>query len=159
MVCDIIAPHSEAAPTTESPDEGHWEWQQDPESGALIKSWVKDDPDTLVIEGTVLKDIRLFAEGILDGGIRVAGTTERFTDEYESVDWVRAVFPKDVRISKRDRVYNIRNARTGELLWWEEEVYGNPPTTFNVMGVTPVLFLGQLIEQSVLLERAQVQGG
>lgn len=157
MVCDIISPHSAPAPENQSGGEGHWQWEQDAESGSIIQVWVKDDPSTESIEGTVIKDVRLFAEGVLDGGLRVAGSTERFAQIYENVDWVMAVFPKDTRITKRDQVHNIRNARSGEVLWVEDEITGTPPTLFEVMGVTPVLFLGKVIEKSVMLKRAEVQ--
>lgn len=153
MVCDILSPSGAPADTT-----GQWVYTQNPESGAIEQKWV-DDAGTVEVEGVTRKDILLFAEGVLDGGIRVAGTTERFTREYENVDFVKAVFPSDTIISKRDKVINIRSRKNGEVLWREEEIDGWPPTTFNVLGVTPVLFLGNIIEKSVLLERSEVQHG
>lgn len=153
MVCDILSPAG--APVDSS---GHWTYVQNEDSGAIEQKWV-DDAGTVEVEGIIRKGVPLFAEGVLDGGIRVAGTTERFSREYENVDFVKAVFPADAMISKRDKVVNIRSKQTGEVLWQEEEVDGFPPTTFNVLGVTPVLFMGKKIEKSVLLERSEVQHG
>lgn len=170
MVCDIVSPYVEAAPEEENVttggavDEtgGHWEWKQDEESGAFVKEWVYDDYDDPttpnVVEGTVIKDVPLFAEGFLDGGLRTAGSTEKFSETYENLEWVSAVFPVGTAITKRHRVYNIRSKKDGEVLWKEDEIFGAPPTVFNVMGVQPVIFMGKIIEKSVLLQRAEVQG-
>lgn len=158
MICDIISPTDGGGPKPDAAgDQGHWEWKQDEESGAIVQEWVRDNPDTVEIEGVVIKDVPLFAEGIVDGGIRVAGTTETFRDEYVAVDWVRAQFPPNVLITRRDRVANIRDKRTGLIQWREDEMYGRPDTMFNVQGVTPVHFMGKHVENHVLLERTEVQ--
>jgi hypothetical protein len=69
-------------------------------------------------------------------------------------------FPAGYRITKRDRVTNIRNAR-GQIIWKEEEMENEgvyKSTTFDVLGVTPVLDpFGNHIENYALLERAEVQ--
>jgi hypothetical protein len=49
------------------------------------------------------------ARGIIDGGIRVAGTTERWGETYVDIDYCRIEFPSRIILSKRDRVTNIRN--------------------------------------------------
>lgn len=152
MMCDIIKPT--ASPTTPG---GSWRWVQNTESGAVDEVWISDNPATPAVEGKVVKDVLLFAEGVLDGGLRVAGTTERFDDMYENVDWIKAVFGKDTFITKRDRVTNIRNKTTKEVIWKEDEITSAPATTYDVMGVTPVIFMGKVIEQSVLLKRSEVQ--
>jgi hypothetical protein len=166
MVCDIIKPAG--APennTNPNPDDSSWEYQQDPDSGAIVKRW-KDLPETVGVDerrsGLLVVDVPLMARGIIDGGIRVAGTTERFGREYVAVDFVKATFGPDTIITKRDQVTNIRSKRNinGPAVWREEEISGYPPTVFNVMGVTPVFDpFSNLIEQAVLLERAEVQGG
>lgn len=56
-------------------ENGSYVYQQDPDTGAFIRVWV-EDPD---ITDTVLPDdlrIPCIARGVVDGGIRVAGTTE-----------------------------------------------------------------------------------
>lgn len=139
---------------------GSWEYRQNEDSGAIETFWVADDLTTIDVDETfssaVIHDVHLIARGIMDGGIRVAGTTERFSEIYENVDWVKAVFPKNTSITKRDRVTNIRSH--GEVVWSNEEADGNVPTVFNVMGVTPVLDpFARVLELSVLLQRAEVQ--
>jgi hypothetical protein len=110
---------------------GHWETVQDPDSGAIERN----------------------------GGIRAAGTTQRFSDIYENVDWAIIQFPASVVLSKYDRVTNISNSK-GQLIWREEEINQAPATVFQVMGSTPVVDpFGNHIENTALLQRAQVQGG
>lgn len=162
MVCDIIKPAG-APENNVNPDDVTWEYQQDPDSGAIVKRWEDNALTTGTVEsrgGLIVADVPLMARGVIDGGIRVAGTTERFSDTYENVDWVKATFGKGTVITKRDQVTNIRNKRTRELLWREDEISGAPATTFNVMGVTPVFDpFSRLVEYAVLLERSEVQGG
>lgn len=139
----------------------YYEVQQDPISGAVKRNWVASDPDVVTV---VTEDIPCMVEGIVDGGIRVAGTTERFSNVYENIDWARMTFPKNVMISKRDRITNVRNALTGEIIWKEEELstlnsgqYSSPATTFDVLGVTPITNpYGQVTEYVALLQRAEV---
>lgn len=136
---------------------GHWENRQDPETGEIIRVWVVEDADP-VAPGVQAKTVKCIVRGILDGGIRVAGTTERYTPQglIESVDYVKMQFPASVTITKRDRVTNIAN-RKGIIIWREEES-DNAPTIFDVQGVTPVVDpFGNLIEWSALLQRSEAQ--
>lgn len=146
---------------------GHWEYTQDPDSGAIEKTWVTDvidDPATPdVDESTTSYHFRSACEirGIMDGGIRVAGSTQRFSEIYENVEWVKGTFPKTTDIAKGDRVTDIRNQKN-ELIWQNEEnVFpgtAQGATVFVVMGVTPILDpFGNYVEQSVLMQRAEVQ--
>lgn len=136
---------------------GHWETKQDPETGEIIRVWVVEDTDP-VTPGTQEKKVKCIVRGILDGGIRVAGTTERYTPQgiLESVDYVKMQFPASVTITKRDRITNVAN-RNGIIIWREEES-NNAPTIFDVLGVTPITDpFGNLIEWTALLHRSEVQ--
>lgn len=136
---------------------GHWESKQDPETGEIIRIWVVEDTDPIT-PGTQEKRVKCIVRGILDGGIRVAGTTERYTPQgiLESVDYVKMQFPASVKITKRDRVTNVAN-RHGIIIWREEE-FNNAPTIFDVLGVTPITDpFGNLIEWTALLHRSEVQ--
>ncbi|QDH93921.1 hypothetical protein SEA_EVY_54 [Streptomyces phage Evy] len=134
---------------------GHWETQQDPETGDIIRVWVPDeDSDT---PGNQTLTIKCIVRGVTNGGIRVAGTTQRYSEVYENIDWATLAFPKGVILSKRDRITNVSNSK-GELIWREEEMEGSPATVFIVMGVTPVVDpFGNHIENTALIQRAQVQ--
>lgn len=129
---------------------------QDPDSGALVNADAEPIKGAPVTALNVIKDVPLFAESVLDGGIRVAGTTERFGPVYEAADWVKANFPKTAPITRKDRITNIRTG-DGTVVWREDEIPGRPPTEFTVNGVAPVIFMGKVVEYDVLLERAQVQ--
>jgi hypothetical protein len=134
---------------------GHWETHYDPETGDIIRDWVPDeDGDT---PGNQTLTIKCIVRGVTNGGIRVAGTTQRYSEVYENIDWATLVFPKGVILSKRDRITNVSNAK-GEVIWKEEEIEGAPATVFIVMGVTPVVDpFGNHIENTALIQRAQVQ--
>jgi len=136
---------------------GHWETVQDPDSGAIEIVWVADeDSDT---PGNQTLVINCMVRGVTNGGIRAAGTTQRFSDIYENVDWAIIQFPASVVLSKYDRVTNITNSR-GDLIWREEEINQAPATVFQVMGSTPVVDpFGNHIENTALLQRAEVQSG
>lgn len=159
MLVDVVKPVG--APLNPTPgNPGTWVTQQDPDSGAVIRVFIPDNLTTPnVVEGNVLKDVRCMVRGVIDGGIRVAGTTERFSEIYESADWSKITFPPGVPITKRDVITNIRDLN-GNIIWREEEIPGSPPTTFNVMGVTPIVNpFGRHSESLALLERAEVQLG
>jgi hypothetical protein len=118
----------------------------DPDSGEVRKSW------TLAKAG-----VPCTFHGILEGGIRVAGTTERFGNIYENIDWAKMEFYSGEPISKRSQVTNVRNLR-GVIIWREEEMEGAPPTVFDVQGVTPIVdSMGNNSENTALLQRHEVQ--
>lgn len=151
------------APDPQEEPEGYWEQYQDPITGAVLNHWIPagpavDNPDTpeVDLEPTVAT-FSCIARGITDGGIRMGATTEQFGDIYENVDYVKLWTPSSVKITKRDRVTNIRARDTGDVLWKDEEYSPNPdrPTVFNVNGVIPILDpFNRHVENYVLLEKA-----
>lgn len=158
MKADVLR---QTAPDSTPIDQtGEWVSRQDPETGEIIRVWepntgTTDDPSTPADEG--LETFNCIARGILDGGIRVAGTTERWNEIYDAVDYVRITFPARVRLSRRDRITNIRDNR-GNIIWREEERADQAPTVFEVTGITPVVDpFGRHIENMALLERADTQ--
>lgn len=161
MKADVLRQGAEVSddPATDEIEEGRWVSAQDPDSGEIIRVWQKNpekdptpDPDAKALES-----FKCIARGIVDGGIRVAGTTERFGEMYSNIDYIKITFPAHVKISKRDRITNVRDA-AGNIIWREEEVKGSPPTVFNVNGVTPILDpFGRHIESFALCERAERQ--
>lgn len=161
MKADILRQSSgESTPTAD----GHWEDSQDPITGEIIRVWVPvgDDPGTPDNEGVNASTFACMARGIIDGGIRVAGTTERWGETYVDIDYCRIEFPSRIVITKRDRITNIRN-RQGHILWLEEELGADSEgvykaTVFNVLGVTPVVDpFGRHTSNVALLERANIQ--
>lgn len=135
--------------------QGSWQTITDPISGAIERVWIEDiDPGTPGVQKIV---INCMARGITNGGIRVAGTTQRYSNIYENIDWVVMTIPKSVVLTKRDRVTDISNAN-GDIIWKEEEIEGQPSTIFLAMGSTPVVDpFGNHIESTCLLQRAEVQ--
>lgn len=160
MKADILRQGAEVAGVINPTDQtGEWVNQQDPESGTIRRKWQSyaqaDNP--LTVENEALTTFRCVARGIIDGGIRVAGTTERWDELYQNVDYVKITFPASTVINRRDRVTNIRDSK-GNIIWKEEEQPDAPPTIFNVSGITPILDpFGKHIESFALLERAEIQ--
>lgn len=173
MTSDILKPLGDFADNPDVPASptdplGYWEYSQDPDSGAIERKWVgsiPDDPATPDVDESLnnyqLTGVRCEVKGIMSGGIRVAGTTQRMSDMYENIEWLQSNFPADVNLTKNDKVTNIRNQK-GVLIYRNEEATGpsmaGGATVFDVMGVTPVTDpFGTIISQSVLLRRSDVQ--
>lgn len=109
--------------------------------------------------------IGLIARPILGGGIRVVGSMERFDEEYLPIDWIK--FQTDVELSKRYRLFNIRDRRTGKHLWEDNEAerYVTNPDTgvrelvwesmwFDIVGVMPIVDpFGRLLEYDSLAKK------
>lgn len=121
---------------------------------------IRQDPDSGEVRSiyTLTKTgVYCSAHGILEGGIRVAGTTERFSEIYENVDWASMKFGPGEPINKQSQIRNLRDLR-GNIIWREEEMAGSPATIFDVQGVTPVVDgFGRYTENSALLQRHEVQ--
>jgi hypothetical protein len=131
--------------------EAAWVNYQDPITGEFRSRW-SAGPELAVPTARIV--VPCIARAIVDGGIRVAGTTERFGEDYLNVDYVRMWVPAHVKITKRDRVTNI--SHKNEIMWMDEEYDGAPrATVFNVNGVAPLFdAFNKLVEQSVTLQKA-----
>lgn len=151
MLADIIKPVG--APDDSSSNTGHWEWVQDPDTGAFVQVWVTDDPETPGVEGDV-RTVKCRAKAALTGSIRSA---EHFGSEYLNEEWIKLELPFNADVTLRDRVTNIRTLK-GQILWSEEESSGNPATTFDVFRVSPEIDgFGTVIGKIALIKRAVVQ--
>lgn len=134
---------------------------QDPDSGAFERHWV---PATnLGTDGVVSADdattvtFPCSARGFTDGGLRVVGTTERWSSRgyIQTIDTIQLKFPANFILGDRDRITNIMDKRTGKVLWLEEN---GQPSVFEATGTTPIIdMFGVVVENSALLNRAQVQ--
>lgn len=162
MRATILRPTDPEAEPVDTGTAGQWVAKQDPMTGEIIRVWEpipQDNPTTPTDESFTTNDIWCMARGIVDGGIRAAATTESFDDIYRNVDIINIWVPKKYRITKRDRVTNIRT-KDGTILWRDEEFEATGEvraTVFNVNGVIPVLDFGNRhIDNFCLLERAEV---
>lgn len=150
---------------------GRYEYEQDPISGSMERVWIPEpvasstfdfsDPEINLdpAEGAMSgRRIKCSARGILEGGIRVTATTERFSTRGTLAveDYINFDFPANEIITRRDRITDIRDSK-GRLIWTEEETTGLP-TVFEVTGVTPVIDpFGMPTKNFSLLERADDQ--
>lgn len=163
MTAALLHRNNQYAPVPDVNHYGDWVDAQDPLTGQIIKVWepFPDLPSTPdVDESITYRNVPCVARGIVDGGIRVAGTTERFSDTYQNIDFVKMWVPAGIKVSKRDRVTNIRDPK-GNIVWRDEE-YSDPndvarASVFNVNGVTPLFdAFNRHIESFVLLENVTV---
>lgn len=158
MKCDILRWEGITDGDADDVTEGEWETYQDPITGEIMNRWVpgtEDDPLTPEVEPTApFRTIDCLARGIVDGGIRVAGSTERFGDTYENIEFVKLWVPNRIKLSKRDRITNIRAKQGGTVIWSNDD---DTPIVFNVNGVSPLFdAFNRPIEKFVLLERAEI---
>lgn len=150
-------------------DYGTWVDSQDPLTGEIVKIWQPHPapgaydyipPGRSSVKMTIQNNIPCIARGIVDGGIRVAGTTERFGEDYNNVDFMKMWVPANIVVTKQDRITNVCD-RSGRVRWLDEEYYDptDPASTlratvFNVNGVTPLFdAFNNVVEWFVLCER------
>jgi hypothetical protein len=146
----------EETDTSPEPAGGHYETYQDPITGELLNDWVPGTPDNTdtpdTDESAIVRTIPCLARGIVDGGIRVAGSTERFGDTYENIEFAKLWVPQRIKLFKNDRITNIRAKRGGEVIWTEAD---GSPVVFNVNGISPLFdAFNRPVEKFILLERA-----
>lgn len=115
------------------------------------------DPETMEYERSYVlkkKDVKCYVFPYLDGGIRGAGTTERYTERYANDEFLRIKTSEELR--KDWRVANIRN-RQGKLIY-QEQLTGDP-TVYNVQGSAPIVnpLTGGVDEWLSTMERAEIQ--
>lgn len=123
---------------------------RDPDSGQIKREWTEPE------DGITVRNL---TKGILGGGIRVVGSTETWGDDYEDVEWAKMNIrsqvvddgeDEDVFITRRFRVTNIRDMRTGQQLWVGDD---GLPIIFNIMGLTPIIDpFGRPMEYELLLK-------
>jgi hypothetical protein len=152
MLCDLITTRT-VDPTPENSQDVNWD-----ESGWTGDDW--SEPDTDEEQQFILKDVRCEIRGVIDGGLRLAGTTQNMDEIYENVDWIKGEFPFHVPVTNEMVITNIRGW-DGELIWRDEEDEegGNIiATQFNVRGVTPTVdAFSQVIQKHVLAKKVEVR--
>lgn len=116
----------------------------DPESFETDRKW------------TFNRTVKCIVVPYLGGGIRGAGSTETFDDLYKNLDYAR--LKSSTGLNKRERVTNVRNAKTGLVLWVDEEAEGLP-TMFDVDGCAPVInpLTGTPSEYLTTLSKSEVR--
>lgn len=149
MLVDIIKPQD--SPTTVG---GHWAYQQNPDSGAIIREWVMDDLTTLGVEGKELKNVKCFAKSALGPSLR---NIEVFGEEYNNNDWISVSVSFLTNVTLRDKITNIRTLK-GVVIWSEIESDGSPATVFDIYQITPLIDgFGTPIEKIIIAKRSGVQ--
>jgi hypothetical protein len=133
-----------------------WQTYQDPITGEILNKWVSESTGKADVPETpqneAVRTIPCLARGIVDGGIRVAGSTEHFGDTYENIEYAKLWVPQNIKLHKNDRITNIRAKRGGEVIWTEAD---GSPVIFNVNGISPLFdAFNRPVEHFILLARA-----
>lgn len=114
-------------------------------SGQITLSWVFD------------KTIACFASPFISTSFKAQGTSELFGESYESIGYLN--LKTKIDLGRSVRVTNIRNTKTGVVIYKEVELKNNPPTWYNSQGSSPVNDpFGGILEYNTLLIRAESQG-
>lgn len=158
MTAEVLRYDTTYTPDTTDVSTGPWSINQDPVTGEIVTNWVpgkEDNPSTTDVDEAVEHVIvPCFTQGIYNSGIRASGADERFGAEYFNIEFVKMWVPAGVKISKRDRVTNIKDS-LGNPVWVDEEYLdGTRSTVFNVQGVTPRMDAwNRPVDQFILLEK------
>lgn len=156
MVAEVLRWQGISTGDADDVTSGNWDTFQDPITGEVLNEWVPGTVDNSTTpdrdEYEAVRTIDCLARGIVDGGIRVAGSTERFGDMYENIEFAKLWVPQRVKLFKNDRITNIRAKRGGEVIWQEAD---GSPVIFNVNGISPLFdAFNRPVEKFILLERA-----
>jgi hypothetical protein len=116
---------------------------QDASTGQLEKVWSP--------AGT----ISCYAESIQTDAVSDASSGKKFQDEYTEYEFINV--HSQVPFSKRTRIFNIRSAQSGAILWPQ---YERPAISmvFEVQGCIPILNpFGLVVEYKILAKKVEVQ--
>lgn len=135
---------------------GHYEYIQDPHSGAFIRTWIPDtdNPDTPNVDESSFKCmVRAgMTTGIVNNGAGDVFTGTKFKSEMT----VRITYGINEPITNRDKITNIADNK-GRVIFTEDN--GNP-TIFDVESITPVQdAFSMLVEYTAILTKSEVQNG
>lgn len=156
MTAVVLSPAADSNVSTTTTTVGGWVEQQDPESGATIRVWKEVDVDP-VTPGTQKQIIKVLARGIITEGVSAAGATENWNPRgnYENIEYVKMTFGRNVNLSQRDRITEIKDA-SGRVVWREESK--DVPTIFDINGIIPTMdAFNQHLENVAYLKRSEVQ--
>jgi hypothetical protein len=105
---------------------------------------------------TFLETIDCAISPFVSTSFKAQPTNETFRQEYENVEYIK--MKTSMGLGREVRITNIRNATSGEIVYKEFELAGNPATNFNTMGSAAILDpFGEVIQYDTLLQRASDQ--
>ncbi len=114
-------------------------------SGAIQSSWSFD------------RTVSCSVNSFQSTSFKAQGTNEQFGERYDKQSFLKMLTPEN--IGNSTRVFNIRSAGTGELIYYEFDLKGKPATWYNSNGSAPVLDpFGRIIQWDTLINRAEAQG-
>lgn len=105
---------------------------------------------------TFLKTIDCAISPFVSTSFKAQPTNETFREEYDKIQYIK--MKTQMGLGREVRITNIRNADTGEVIYKEFELSGQPATSFNTMGSAAILDpFGSVVQYDTLLQRASDQ--
>lgn len=105
---------------------------------------------------TYLKTIDCAINTFVSTSFKAQPTNEVFREEYEKSQYIK--MKTAMGLGREVRVTNIRNAETGEVIYKEFELSGQPATNYNAMGSQAIIDpFGTVVQYDTLLQRASDQ--
>lgn len=158
MVATVIPRLPQSGTAATGP--GSYERRQDEDSGQIYNVFMPGAPPKPGQASTGQFEIDLFARGFTDLGFRSSANLESYIKGQYNIREVIECFwspgTLNDNIGRQALVTNIRDKRTGRVLWTEQDT--GVPTTFQVQGVTPLFDpFGRMREWISVLTRAEIQ--
>lgn len=160
MLADVLRIGATGDVAVPLSDQGEHKVVQNKRTGAIQRVWV---PVVNSDQGDSTFSVKCDVSSVVTSGIQAAGTTERFNGKiYDNSDFAHMILSSKYHLSKRDRITNVRTAKTGKIVWAEEEldtVNGlYPATIFDILGISPLKDpFGNHIENRILLARVDLR--
>lgn len=116
---------------------------QDPSTGEVKRQWVYVDT------------IKCLAKSIISSGVRTPSNDTSISSRYEVEEIIKVMTLE--KLKRNYKVAKIRDMKDN-ILWEEAEIFGNPPTIFDIVGSNPILDgFGQILEYESTLQRSDIQ--
>jgi hypothetical protein len=129
-----------------------------PLTADILKKVRTTDQNTGQIKSkwTFLKSIDCAVTPFVSTSFKAQPTNETFREEYEKVQYIK--LKTQIGLGRELRITNIRNTKTGQIIYKEFELSGQPATSFNTMGSAAIMDpFGVVMQYDTLLQRASDQ--
>lgn len=121
------------------------------------KRIIDDNTGEINYKWQVWKTVDCLVRPFVSNTFKAQGTTEYFGDMYEKQSLLKMLTNEN--IGRDVQITNIRQKSTNDLVYYEAELRGNPPTWYNSNGSSPILDpYGRIIQWDTLILRAESQG-
>lgn len=116
-----------------------------------------DTTGQIMYKWELWKTIDCLVSPFTSTSFKAQGTTELFQEKYHKQSYLKMLTGEN--LGRNVQITNIRQKTTGEVVYSEIEMRGNPPTWYNSNGSSPILDpFGRVVQWDSLITRAEQQG-